>query len=172
MKKKASNIFSGKATIIPAGESLQSRFDKAVGENHKASLPRSHKKKVSTVLPATEFGASFWKSTGHPATILYKKLPDDMILITGFENFMDADAILDKYGRRVAFTYTSYSYNMSGVAEIIFLVGLPGIISVRIGYVCSKDTFSKIIAHVKKCGGLLHDIIQACDKGEVKRIEI
>jgi len=146
---KSKNIFSGKnAKVIPAPK-------------------RSHHKKVILTI-----GTYHPKPIGKPATILYKKLPDDMILITGFENFLDVEAILDKYGRRVASTYTSYPYNMSGITEAIFLTGLQGVASARIGYVCSKDTFSKLIAHVKKCGGLLHDIIQAVNGGEVKRIEI
>jgi hypothetical protein len=107
-----------------------------------------------------------------PATILYKKLPDDMILITGFENFLDIEGILDKYGRKVASTYTAYPYNMSGVDVVIFPVGLSGITSIRTGYVCNKSGFSKIVSHVKKCGGLLHDIIAAVNSGEVKRIQI
>jgi hypothetical protein len=112
------------------------------------------------------------KLASKPATILYKKLPDDMILITGFENFLDIEGILDKYGRKVASTYTAYPYNMSGVDVVIFPVGLSGITSIRTGYVCNKSGFSKIVSHVKKCGGLLHDIIQAVNSGEVKRITI
>jgi hypothetical protein len=107
-----------------------------------------------------------------PATILYKKLPDDMILITGFENFKSIDDILDQYGRVIAITYNNYPSRMSGDASGILLYGNNGKSSLRIGEVCEKVEFSKIIAHVKKCGGLLHDIIQAVEKGEVKQIRI
>ena len=106
------------------------------------------------------------------ATILYNKLPDNMILITGFEGFLDMERILDNYGRKVASAYSSYPYNMSGSSEFIFPVGLSGISYVRIGHVYNKKAFSDIVSHVKKCGGLLHDIIQAVNSGEVKRITI
>jgi len=132
MKKKASNIFSGKnARILPAPT----------------------------------------KPVGKPAVILYKKLPDDMILITGFEGFLSLEEIFDKYGKVVAKTYVSFPYHMAGITEALYLVGLNGT-PTTVGKVLSKDEFSRLVAHVKKCGGLLHDIILACDKGEVKRIEI
>jgi hypothetical protein len=152
--KKASNIFSGKnARILPAPV-------------------RSHHKKVPHNIGTYHYVQPPGKPTGNPATILYKKLPDDMILITGFENFKSIDDILDQYGRVIAITYNDYPSHMSGDVSGILLYGNNGKSSLRIGETCDKDEFSKIIAHVKKCGGLLHDIIQACDKGEVKRIEI
>ena len=120
---------------------------------------RSHKKKVSNII-------------AKPATILYKNLPDDMILITGFENFLSIDDILDKYGRVVAITYNNYPSRMSGDMTGIILYGNNGKSSLRVGETCEKVEFSKIIAHVKKCGGLLHDIILAVNGGEVKRIQI
>lgn len=126
----------------------------------KAKAPaRSHKKKVSNII-------------AKPATILYKKLPDDMILITGFENFLSIDDILDKYGRVVAITYNNYPSRISGDEIGVVLYGNNGKSSLRVGETCEKVEFSKIIAHVKKCGGLLHDIIQAVNGGEVKRIQI
>ena len=144
---------------------------------------RSHKKKVTPIINgkntniadairATLQDAGIPVSTTHPATILYKKLPDDMILITGFENFKSIDDILDQYGRMVATVYAAFSYQVSGVQGAIFLTGLAGFGAVRGGQVYSKHEFSKIIAHVKKCGCLLHDIIQAVERGEVKRAEI
>ena len=126
----------------------------------KAKAPaRSHKKKVSNII-------------GKPATILYKKLPDDMILITGFENFLSIDNILDKYGRVIATTYNNYPSRISGDEIGVVLYGNNGKSSLRVGETCEKIEFSKIIAYVKKCGGLLHDIIQAVNGGEVKRIQI
>jgi len=132
---------------------------------------RSHKKKIPMVLPATDFTP---KLTGKPATILYKKLPDDMILITGFENFLNLDEIFDKYGRVIAKAYSDYSYHMTSSIGAVFLSGMePKYIShVAIGQLFNKHDFSMLIAHVKKCGGLLHDIILAVNGGEVKRIEI
>ena len=112
------------------------------------------------------------KPIGKPATILYKKLPDDMILITGFGGFMSIDDILDKYGRVVAMTYNSYPSRMSGDVVGIVLCGNNGKSSLRVGETCEKVEFSKLVSHVKKCGGLLHDIIAAVDGGEVRRITI
>jgi hypothetical protein len=120
-------------------------------------------------LPAPDFTP---KPTGKPATILYKKLPDDMILITGFEGFLSLDEIFDKYGRVVATTYSGYSYYIYGMPGSIFVSGLAAFGAVRTGQIYNKVEFSHLIAHVKKCGVLLHDIIQAVNAGEVKRIEI
>ena len=138
-KKKASNIVSGKATLLSATKCLRDCFP---------------------------------KSTSKPATILYKKLPDNMILITGFENFKTTDEIFMKHGITITKTYSGYPYAMTGDVRGVMLTGLLGCSLLTLGYRCSKKDFSKIIAHVKKCGALLHDIIQACEKGEVKRIEI
>jgi hypothetical protein len=142
---------------------------------------RSHHKKVPPVMSVREISKltlnnigleSTCKPATKPATILYKKLPDNMILITGIESFINVNEIFDKYGRIVATTYESYQCKMTGEPGMIFLSGLTGFGVVRIGQVYNKHDFSKIIAHVKKCGGLLHDIIQAVNGGEVKRIEI
>jgi hypothetical protein len=143
---KASNIISNKnARIIPVPR-------------------RSHHKKITNVMTNQA-------PTGKPATIFYKKLPNDMILITGFENFLSLEEIFDKYGKVIAKTYFDFPYHMAGMTGALYLVGLNTTPTI-VGKVLSKDDFSKLVTHVKKCGGLLHDIIQACDKGEVKRIEI
>jgi len=107
-----------------------------------------------------------------PATILYKKLPADMILIVGFENFLTMDDILDKYGRVVTVTYNNYPVRMVGDVGGIIVYGGNGKQSLRIGEVLKKDEFSKTIAHIKKCGSLLHDIITAVNDEEVSRIKI
>lgn len=156
--KQASNIFSGKATIRPPGESIEMQYDKI-----KSQMTRSHKKKVSVVIP---------KSTGKPATILYKKLPDNMILITGFDNFLSTDEVFEKYGLTVAKAYFAYPSHMSGSFGALSLSGMINCSILVTGHLCSKDGFSKIISHVKKCGSLLHDIIIACDFGEVKQVQI
>jgi hypothetical protein len=85
---------------------------------------------------------------------------------------MSIDDILDRYGRVIAITYNNYPSRMSGDVSGILLYGHNGKASLRIGETCEKIEFSKIIAYVKKCGGLLHDIILAVNGGEVKRIEI
>ena len=173
---KSKNIISGKnAKIYPKGGSIGTSYDRVKDEFN--TLKRSHHKKAPPAMSVREISKLTLKniglkSTGKPATILYKKLPDNMILITGFENFKSIDNILDQYGRVVAITYNNYPSRMSGDVNGLLLYGNNGKSSLRIGEVCDKAEFSKIIAHVKRCGGLLHNIIQACDKGEVKRIEI
>jgi len=114
------------------------------------------------------------KLASKPATILYKKLPDDMILIVGFENFLNADEIEKKFGEVVSDTYMAYQENMVkvfdsfGVQRIHF--GYNDTFS--IGMVMPKKSFSILVQRAKKCGGLLHDIIAAVNSGEVKRITI
>jgi hypothetical protein len=181
---KSKNIISGKnAKIYPKCGSIGTSYDRVSADIKKIiSTPaRSHKKKMSLTEPCIPWGKveelratslDTPKPTPKPATILYKKLPDDMILIVGLEGFMSIDDILDKYGRIIAITYNNYPSRMSGDVIGIVLYGNNGKSSLRIGEVCDKAEFSKIIAHVKKCGGLLHDIIQAINGGEVKRIEI
>ena len=129
------------------------------------------KKKPSNIISGNKIIPAPPNPKGKPATILYKKLPDDMILITGFENFLSLDDIFDKYGRTVTKTYADYPYSMVGVSGAIVLVGF-GSSSARIGELFGKQKFSSLIAHVKKCGSLLHDIIRAVNDGQVRRIEI
>jgi len=167
---KSKNVISGKnAKIYPKGESIQTSYDRMKKEVKKMipAPARSHKKKVPMVLPETEFSTYHYAKedtpfpAGKPATILYKKLPDDMILITGFENFLSLDEILDKYGKRVAKAYSDYPHHMTGDTKVVALSGVLIHQSLVIGDLFDKAKFSQIIAHVKKCGGLLHDIIQA-----------
>jgi hypothetical protein len=181
---KSKNIISGKnAKIYPKCGSIGTSYDRVSADIKKIiSTPaRSHKKKMSLTEPCIPWGKveelratslDTPKPTPKPATILYKKLPDDMILITGFENFLSIDDILDRYGREIATVYATFSYQMSGIQSAIFLSGLVGFGAIRTGQVYGNQDFSTIIAHVKKCGGLLHDIIRAVDGGEIKRIEI
>jgi hypothetical protein len=136
------------------------------GTMTKKKSPNIFSGKNAKIIPAPV------RPVGHPATILYKKLPDDMILITGFGGFLSLDEILDRYGRVVAVAYTAYPYYMAGDTRGVIVSGVVGGMRLTVGQLHSKDGFSKIIAHVKKCGGLLHDIIAAVNGGEVKRIEI
>lgn len=107
-----------------------------------------------------------------PATILYKKLPDDMILITGFENFLSADELLDKYGRVIAKAYDNYPYHMTSAMGTVFMEGLTGVSFITAGQIFSRDAFTQIRNHINKCGSLLHGIITAVNGGQEKRITI
>jgi hypothetical protein len=176
---KSKNIISGKnAKIYPKCGSIGTSYDRVKDETN--TLKRSHHKKkfimdcpTGQMSPFTmNISGSFPKSISKAATILYKKLPDNMILITGFEGFLGLDEIFDRYGRVVAVAYTAYPYYMVGDTKGVIVSGVVGGMRLTVGQLHSKDGFSKIIAHVKKCGGLLHDIIAAVNGGEVKRIEI
>lgn len=129
-----------------------------------------------------------------PATILYKKLPDNMILITGFENFLTADEVKAKYGEEVARIYFGYTTSMdkkfTEKGDINIQVGRKQFFTVtaitvegpaklindchivEVGDIYRKQDFSKLVGRVKKCGSLLHDIIAAVNNGPVKRITI
>jgi hypothetical protein len=161
---KSKNIFSGKnAKIIPAPK--RSHHKKIVNPRH-----------ISGTGCKPPEGVLAFKDVAYckPATILYKKLPDDMILITGFENFLSVVELEKKYGEVIADTYTKYPDKMVKVFDTF------GVVRVHFGYndtVCIGDVFPKkaycgFVQRVRKCGGLLHDIIQAVNGGEVKRIEI
>src|SRR3990172_6970393 len=105
------------------------------GKNAKITPPpkRSHHNKASPGKGPKYNGTPFKKTLSDlmnelgdferpkPATILYKKLPDNMILITGFENFKSIDNILDQHGRVVAITYNNYPSRMSGDVNGILL---------------------------------------------------
>ena len=146
----------------------------------KAKVPaRSHKKKVLGIrIPPGMKLEPFPNPTGKPVTILYKKLPDNMILITGFENFLTADEIFKKYGEVVYKAYcVSSPTNMhkqflNDGSEFVWLCLPESTDRIFINQSCSKKQFAWIISHLKKCGGLLHDIILAVNGGEVKRIQI
>jgi hypothetical protein len=123
------------------------------------------------------------KLASKPATILYKKLPDDMILITGFENFLTPNQLIEKYGSTVGGMYCGYPNHVylihSDIPKQGDYLNLKSVVNweeksqrIQVNSLWSKKGFSTIIAHVKKCGGLLHEIIAAVNGGEVKRITI
>jgi len=107
-----------------------------------------------------------------PATILYKKLPDNMILITGFENFLTADELMDKYGRVIAKAYNDYPYHMTASLSAVFMEGLDRVSFIAAGQLFHKNDFTQIRNHINRCGSLLHDIIAAVNGGQEKRITI
>jgi hypothetical protein len=139
---------------------------KKLSTNKACPKPFQHRRKEDVVV------------SSKPATILYKKLPDDMILITGFEGFLMADELEKKYGKLITETYAAYEYHIvkefysNGQESLEVVFNDEDRDGVCVNDVYGKHEFSKIIAHVKKCGGLLHDIIQAVNGGEVKRITI
>jgi len=114
------------------------------------------------------------------ATILYKKLPDDMIMITGFENFLTPNQLIEKYGKTIAMLYCGYPNHIYLIHSDVpnksdYLKSVAnGVESepIQVNSLWSKKGFCTIVSHVRKCGGLLHDIIVAVRDGEVKRIKI
>jgi hypothetical protein len=136
-------------------------------------------KKIKEIAPYDpKFKYSSIKEEPKTATILYKKLPDNMILITGFENFLTADELTKKYGEDIADTYFAYDYHMAKeyYADGTILLSVDfndeDCDTVRPGNVYQKHEFHKLVEHIRKCGGLLHDIIAAVNNGETKMITI
>jgi len=121
------------------------------------------------VLPAVDFSPTIHEKS---ATILYKKLPDNMILIVGFENFLTIDDIMNRYGMTVAKIYADFPCHMAGKDSVVSIFDSGSVKSIATNQIYRKSEFSKIVSDVKKCGGLLHDIIVVVNGGEVKRIQI
>jgi len=112
--------------------------------------------------------------------IIYKKLPNNMVMIVGFKNFMTAKEIKSKYGEDVAKAYVVVSddsmvmtFESDGSSALKIPLG-DGLMShVHVGDFYSDDEFSKIIASVKKCGNVLHEIVAAFNTdSNVKEIKI
>jgi len=130
-----------------------------------------------------------WVSSGtdikfSPATIHYQKLPEGRILIVGFENFLSMDDIKEKHGDIIHDAYFQYPYFMDLCTDtdngekylsMVHYGGGEDINSIQVVSkydIITRKEFSKIVAHVKKCGQLLHDIIDARLCGTVKSIKI
>jgi len=99
---------------------------------------RSHHK-AKTVPPVKS------NQSTKPATILYKKLPDDMILIAGFENFLSLEEIKSKYGDAIMKVYFDFPCHMSRYVDGVRLSGFrtDSIANIEFGQLCNKDTFSQ-----------------------------
>jgi hypothetical protein len=114
-----------------------------------------------------------WKKESSTSAILYKKMPGDMILITGFRNILTADEIEKKYGKSVIRVYERSDkaivgrYNGSGEFGIFGpdARAFPGA-------VYFKKDFAKLVVTLKNAGKLLAGIVAACKNSEVKEVEL
>jgi len=121
---------------------------------------------------------------GGSATIHYQKLPEGRMLIIGFENFLSMDDIKEKHGDIIHDAYFQYPYFMDLCTDtdtgekylsLVHYGGGEDIESIQVVSkydIFTRKEFSKIVAHIKKCGQLLHDIIDARINGMVKSIKI
>jgi len=121
--------------------------------------------------------------------ILFKELPNDRILVTGFENFLTVSQIKEKYGEIVTAAYFQgiAVVRLEGDSDQLIIsrhqliISRPGdALAVKQGWNNTaisinsnfdKKQFGEIIATIKKCVNMLHQIIIAVN-GPVKSIKI
>jgi len=106
------------------------------------------------------------------ARVLFKELPEDKILITGFENFMIGEEITAKFGENIRDQYFEYN------SKVTKKVSLEGFFQLRsctttysVGDVLDKKEFNVLIGSLKQAGKLLHDLVVA-NKTKTKSITI
>lgn len=106
------------------------------------------------------------------ARVLFKELPEDKILITGFENFMIGEEIAAKYGETIRKQYFEYD------TKVVKKVSLDGFFGLRrhlhtynVGDILDKKEFNQLIGSLKQAGKLLHDLVVA-NKTKAKSITI
>jgi hypothetical protein len=111
--------------------------------------------------------------------IIYKKLPGNMVMIVGFKNFMSAGEIKNQCGDDVLMAYRCKDYMVksfnesNGIPQLIVPDGNGLSKYLYIDDLLSDDEFSKIIASIKKCGNVLHELIVAFKTdSNVKEIKI
>jgi len=120
------------------------------------------------------------RSIPFPETrILFKELPGDRILITGFENFFTERQVKDQFGKDA---YNAYRTSASSVfrrfndsTDSLSVIGVPEgscrELFVHPGDIVLKKEFNSIYSTIKKCGNTLHQIILAVN-GPEKSIKI
>jgi hypothetical protein len=144
----------------------------------------STKKKVSGSKPAAptprkvsdgiwETDKEFAPVESNSSAILYKKMPGDMILITGFRNILTADEIEKKYGKDIFTIYMAGDF-VTGFYNGEGKFGISVGFGTRIypGKVYSKKDFAKLVVTLKSAGKLLAGIVAACKNSEVKEVEL
>lgn len=107
-----------------------------------------------------------------PAVVLFKELPEDKILITGFENFLTGEEIANKYGENIRKQYFKYG---TMILKKIFMDGFSGLLihdqPYKIDDVLDKKEFNVLIGSLNYAGKLLHDLVKA-NKTKAKSITI
>ena len=100
--------------------------------------------------------------------IYYKPLPGDKVIITGFYGFLTLKEIEEQCGENILHAYESndcrvvLQYACDGKERLRLSDGNCedrfDTIDVCVGDIFTKDEFSEIIKHIRKCGKYLHDL--------------
>jgi hypothetical protein len=114
------------------------------------------------------------------ATILYKHLPEKMILITGFRNFLTKVEMVEKFGSTVAIAYEAYPCHMFAHVRVRAILPEPFTYveisddeeDLEINMVLSNRDFGRLYSKVKKCGELLHKIRISLKENPIKALTI
>jgi hypothetical protein len=107
------------------------------------------------------------------SSILYKKMPGDMILITGFRNILTSKEIESKYGKEIWNIYQSSDFVVGRYnAEGTFGISVKDAFHVFPGKVYQKKHFAGLVVTLKSAGKLLAGIVAACKNAEVKEVEL
>ena len=146
----------------------------------------STKKKVSGSKPAAptprkvsdgiwETDKEFAPVESNSSAILYKRMPADMILVTGFRNILTAEGIEKKYGKRTYDVYRrtpGHVYGMFRLEDGSF--GIAGDVTggVYPDRLYPKKDFAKLVVAVKSAGKLLAEIVAACKDAPVREVEL
>ena len=109
------------------------------------------------------------------ACIHFKKMPDNMILITGFSGILTREELEKKYGEEIVSVYEqclNHMFLRSSEGLRIFTENddIPG--GFGKGSVFNHKTFGEIVAGMKKCGTTLAAIVKTIDSGEIRTIRI
>jgi hypothetical protein len=107
------------------------------------------------------------------AAILYKRMPGDMILVTGFRNILTAEQIEQKYGKDIFTVYMAGDFVTGfygGDGKFGIFVGFG--VRIMPGKVYKKKDFAKLVATMKSAGKLLAEIMVACKSSEVRMVEL
>ena len=100
-----------------------------------------------------------------PMTILCQRMPEGMVIIKGFENFLTRKELEEKYGEDIVNIYFASPvhaekiFYASGQSRIEIEINEFRLIQISSGDVMTNKDFSKVCANIKKCGELLHKII-------------
>ena len=115
------------------------------------------------------------KKEPQSAKIQYMKIPNKLIKVVGFENFLTLEEIRDQKGADVALAYREnkmfmYRKDVLGEAESICIAGTYANSHLLVGDILTEEEFKTWVNQVKKCGELLHEIVVSFDIPMIKTI--
>lgn len=133
-------------------------------------MKSSSKKKNSKPIPQKPI-QEVQKEDSSPR-VFYKVLPDHMILIARFSNFMTDEQIIQLYGADIQDAYSrcpnSLSYSvLNGVGHL-----QGNTFHMTEGKVIERKTFDPIIKKLKLSGKILHELVDIMHSGPLKSIKI